>query len=152
LTGFWRAIVLYSQKSPGGSWFPYYYKGGEIHCLKYGGFLMNQEALFTLMKAEADFIIKINRPLRIWVDFYGTSRTDQILAKFLENIGHLSNSMIKLAIVGFSFPDKIRFRRFIKKLGIELSVPVKFFSDPEDAKAWLVWDFELKIPRRMGDF
>lgn len=113
---------------------------------------MNQEALFTLMKAEADFIIKINRPLRIWVDFYGTSRTDQILAKFLENIGHLSNSMIKLAIVGFSFPDKIRFRRFIKKLGIELSVPVKFFSDPEDAKAWLVWDFELKIPRRMGDF
>lgn len=131
---------MYSQKSPGGSLFPYYYKGDEIHCLKYGGFLANEEALLALMKAEEDFIIKTNHPLRIWVDFYETNRTDEVLVQFVENIGHLSNSMIKLAIVGFSFFDKIRFRKFAKKLGIKFSMPIKFFSDPEDAKTWLVCD------------
>ena len=40
--------------SPGGSTFPYYYKGGEIHCLKFGGFLADEEALLTVMHAEGE--------------------------------------------------------------------------------------------------
>jgi hypothetical protein len=129
---------MYNQKSPGGSLFPYYYKGGEIHCLKYGGFLANADALFALMKAEEDFIIKTNRPLRVWVDFYETNRTDRVLIQFVESIRHLSNYMIKLAVAGFSFSDRIRLRKFAKKSGVKFSMPVKFFNDPEDAKTWLI--------------
>lgn len=33
-------------KSPGGSLFPYYYKGGEIHCLKYGSKYKNEESWY----------------------------------------------------------------------------------------------------------
>ena len=58
-----------TQTSPGGSTFPYYYKGGEIHCLKYGGFFTDQEAVLTVMRAEEEFITQPNRQLRVWVDF-----------------------------------------------------------------------------------
>lgn len=80
-----------SIKSPGGSLFPYYYKGGELHCLKYGSFHTNADALFMLMKAEEDFITSRNRQLNIWVDFYETKLTTSVLIKFAENIGHLQN-------------------------------------------------------------
>jgi hypothetical protein len=62
-----RSMV--SVKSPGGSMFPYYYKGGEIHCLKYGSMYKDGERLFKLMKEEEAFIIEANRKLKIWVDF-----------------------------------------------------------------------------------
>ncbi|WP_052759664.1 hypothetical protein [Paenibacillus sp. DMB20] len=58
------------MKSPGGSIFPYYYKGGEIHCLKYGNKYKDEEKLFELMKQEEDFIIKTNKKLKIWVDMH----------------------------------------------------------------------------------
>lgn len=52
------------MKSPGGSIFPYYYKGGEIHCLKYGSYYSDTEKLFKLMKQEEEFILHINRRLK----------------------------------------------------------------------------------------
>ena len=55
-------------KSPGGSLFPYYYKGGEIHCLKYGSKYKKYEELFELMRLEEEFIFKANKKLRIWID------------------------------------------------------------------------------------
>lgn len=45
------------MRSPGGSTYPYYYKGGEIHCLKYGSKYKNHEKLFELMKLEEEFIL-----------------------------------------------------------------------------------------------
>jgi hypothetical protein len=36
------------MKSPGGSLFPYYYKGGEIHCLKYGNKYKDHEKLYPV--------------------------------------------------------------------------------------------------------
>jgi hypothetical protein len=42
-------------KSPGGSIFPYFYKNGELHCLKYGSFYEYEEALVQLMKKEEEF-------------------------------------------------------------------------------------------------
>ncbi|SYX83041.1 hypothetical protein [Paenibacillus alvei] len=52
------------MKSPGGSMFPYYYKGGEIHCLKYGSNYSDTEKLFELMKQEEEFILHTNRRLK----------------------------------------------------------------------------------------
>jgi hypothetical protein len=125
-------------KSPGGSTFPYYYKGGEIHCLKYGSYFKDQEKLFAVMKAEENFIIKTNRQLRIWVDFYETRKTKRVFAEFLESLNLLGNQIIKLSIVGFSFLDKWRFKKLKKQIGMKDTIPIKYFNDPEDAKTWLV--------------
>lgn len=131
---------MHSVKSPGGSLFPYYYKGGELHCLKYGSFHSNAEALFTLMKEEESFITSKNRRLNIWVDFYETQITDSVLIKFVENISRLQNHTIKIAIVGFSFWDKWRFRQTMKKNTDPSSFLIKYYDDPEVAKTWLVSD------------
>lgn len=129
---------MQSTKSPGGSLFPYYYKGGEFHCLKYGSFYSDDQALFSLMKAEEEFIISRNRRLNVWVDFYETRLTHSVLNKFVENINHLQSHTKKLAIVGFSFGDKWRMRQLMKKAVCSFSFPVKYFSDLEEAKTWLV--------------
>lgn len=127
-----------TQTSPGGSTFPYYYKGGEIHCLKYGSFFSNEEALFAVMKAEEAFIAKPNRRLLIWVDFYETRLTNRVLAEFAKSIKRIHPHIIKLAIVGCSFWEKQRLRRISKKSGDGLPASTQFFTDPEDAKTWLV--------------
>ena len=120
--------------------FPYYYKGGELHALKYGSFFERESDLFAIMQAEEDFIRKPNRRLRIWVDFYETNLTENVLTRFLENISHLEAHIIKLAIVGFSSNDKRNLKHLSKKTGIAITVPLRYFSDPEDAKTWLVSD------------
>ncbi|WP_027091948.1 hypothetical protein [Cohnella thermotolerans] len=128
------------QKSPGGSVFPYYYKGGEVHCLKYGSFFKDTDALFNIMKSEESFIIGKNRKLNVWVDFYETSLTNEVLMEFVKSLHRLDNYIGKLSIVGFSAIDRWRFRNTIKKLQIDMYTPIKFYSDPEDAKTWLVQD------------
>jgi hypothetical protein len=126
------------QKSPGGSLFPYHFKGGEILGLHYGSFFSNEEALLTRMKAEEEFIEKANRQLPTWIDFYETKLTDKVLIEFIESINRLHNHVIRLAIVGCSPKDRRRSERLRKKLNIEIPIPIKYFSDPEDAKTWLV--------------
>ncbi|MFC7681834.1 hypothetical protein [Paenibacillus sp. GCM10028914] len=124
------------MKSPGGSIFPYYYKGGEIHCLKYGNKYKNKEALFHLMKQEEEFITATNRRLKIWVDFYKTSISDSVLIAFVENIKRLNNHIHKISIVGLSGINIWRLKRKIRKSNLILNL--SFYADPEEAKSWLV--------------
>ena len=126
-------------KSPGGSVFPYYYKGGEIHALKYGSFFNDEEKLFELMEAERVFIQqRPSQRLRIWTDFYETAVTDKVLEKYIDNIFSLSNQIIKLAVVGLRGTDERKLKGLLKKN--DSFPPYKFFKDPEDAKTWLVSD------------
>jgi hypothetical protein len=125
-------------KSPGGSTFPYYYKGGEIHCLHYGSFFTDEEGLLGLIKEEEAFMTKPSRQLLAWVDFYETKLTNNVLTGFAESMSRLRPHILKLAIVGLSFRDKLRICRLNKRPGMELPKPTKYFSDPEDAKTWLV--------------
>jgi len=127
-----------SVKSPGGSMFPYYYKGGEIHCLKYGSFHSNSDALVKLMGEEEIFIKISDKKLRVWVDLYETKLTKNVLLKFCENIQSLDNHIIKLSIVGCSHFNRWKLKRLSKKTGCQFKMPVSFFDDPEDAKTWLV--------------
>jgi hypothetical protein len=129
---------MVTQRSPGGSIFPYYYKGGELFGVHYGSFFADEEGLLARMKAEEEFIAKANRRLPLWVDFYETILTDKILIEFSASIIRLQSRIPKLALVGCSFKDKRRFRKLGEKSGIEFPMPMMFFSDPEDAKTWLV--------------
>jgi len=85
-----------------------------------------------------DFIAKRNRRLNIWVDFYETQLTDAVVVEFLGSVRRLSTKIVKLAIVGCSTRDRRRMDRWGKKIEQEIAVPVRCFSDPEDAKTWLV--------------
>jgi hypothetical protein len=125
--------------SPGGSNFPYYYKGGEIHCMKYGSFFTDEQRLFQVMDAEEVFIKqRPNRKLRVWVDFYETTLSPGVLFKFAEQIFNIRSQIVKLAVVGCSAADKRKLNKAMKTHGAEFSIPCTYFDDPEEAKTWLV--------------
>lgn len=129
---------MIATKSPGGSTFPYYYKGGEVHCLKYGSYFGNHAKLFDVMHAEEDFIAGTNKKLRIWVDFYDTKVSAIVLTEFIDSLERMQSHIFKLAIVGLSFRVKWQLTRRVKKLGKSKVFGIRYFVDPEDAKTWLV--------------
>ena len=125
-------------KSPGGSAYPYYFKGGTLLGLHYGSFFNEEAALLARMCAEEQFITDSVRQSPLWIDFYQTRLTDNILLEFSNSILRLQKHITKMAIVGCSFWDKRRLMKSLKKSGREFPMPVRFFSDPEQAKTWLV--------------
>ncbi|WP_238162593.1 hypothetical protein [Cohnella sp. AR92] len=124
------------MKSPGGSEYPYYYKGGEIHCLKYGSKYKDQEKLFEIMRQEEEFIKLTNKKHRIWIDLYKTTTTNKVRQELVQNLINMNEQIIKISFVGLSGFSKWRLKRMLKRSGI--SCPISFYSDPEDAKTWLV--------------
>ena len=130
------------QQSPGGSIFPYYYKNGELFGLHFGSYFSNEDGLIALMKAEAAFFNRQYRSMGVWIDFYETKLTDRVIGEFLEFLTQIHTRTTKLGIVGCSFRDKRRIGSLIKKTECLASLPVKYFSDPEVAKTWLVSEKE----------
>ncbi|WP_413376595.1 hypothetical protein [Paenibacillus taichungensis] len=126
------------MKSPGGSIFPYYYKGGEIHCLKYGSKHKDQNKLFDVMRQEEAFILGINKKLKVWVDMYETKITKEVLDQLICNMNNLKNHVDKLSFVGLSGKDRWKLKRRLKSLG--MGQFVSFYADPEEAKTWLITD------------
>jgi hypothetical protein len=126
------------KRSPGGSIFPYYYKNGELFGAHFGSFFDNEKALLARMKAEEEFFLNENKQLPYWVDFYESRLSDKVLLEFCHSISHMQNIITRLAIVGCSFRDRFRLRRLFKKKGLTFPMPIRFYSDPEVAKSWLI--------------
>jgi hypothetical protein len=126
------------KKSPGGSIFPYSYKGGELLGLHFGSFHADEEGLLARMRAEEEFMAGLHRHFPLWIDFYETKLTDRVLIEFLRSMYRSRNFITKLAIVGCSRRDKNQMLRLGKKSNIGLPMPIRFFDNPEDAKTWLV--------------
>ena len=126
------------KKSPGGSYFPYYYKGGELFGLHLGCFGADEDGVIARMKAEEIFFTQQNRSIGIWIDFYQTKLTDRVIGEFVEVMKHISHRTLKLGLVGCSLNDRRRINSLVKKAGCLSTLPVKYFDDPEVAKTWLV--------------
>ncbi len=120
--------------SPGGSTYPYYYKNGELHCLKYGGFGSHSTVLLSLMEQERDFILSKPVALNIWIDCYKTSFNQPVLAGLTAHLLQLQGHVTRIALVGMPWWPKFKLTFRLKKLGY----PVRFFEDPEAAKTWVV--------------
>jgi hypothetical protein len=133
---------MQAKTSPGGSIFPYYYKGGELFGIHFGSFFSNEDRLITLMKAEAIFFSSQNRSMGVWIDFYQTKLTQCVLQEFIEFVQQIQTCTTKLGIVGCAWIDRWKINRRIKKANIRPSLPVKYFEDPEVAKTWLVSETE----------
>jgi hypothetical protein len=126
---------LVIKDSPGGSRYPYHYKGGELFGLHLGSFFSNEAGVINRLKEEEAFIRKQNMKIGMWFDFCQTRMTDKVIKEFIETIYRLQNHITKMAIVGCSFIDQWRINRIAKK---RLTLPLKYCDDPEDAKTWLV--------------
>ena len=127
---------MMSKKSPGGGMFPYYYKDGELFGAHYESFSGREQDLLVLMRAEEAFIIEQNHPLPYWANFYGTKLTDTVLREFTQSTHRLQRYIPKLAVVGCSLIDRWRLKQMVKQTGI--GIPVRYFSEAEEAKTWLV--------------
>jgi anti-anti-sigma regulatory factor len=130
------------QTSPGGSLFPYYYKNGELFCLHFGSYFADEDGVIAMMKAEEAFLAQQHRELGIWIDFYETKLTDQILRSLVEMLKQIRHKTTKLGIVGCSTIARWKLHRLIRKTDLLSSLPIKYFEDPEVAKTWLVSEFE----------
>ena len=131
-------LPMPTQQSPSGANFPYYYKHGELfgmHLESYGG---DEVGVVAMLKAETAFLLKQNCRMGAWINFYGTTLSDLVIDGLVEMITRIRPSVTKLALVGCGWLSrwKIR-RRLAKTVGIS-GPPVRFFSDPEEAKTWLV--------------
>jgi hypothetical protein len=49
---------MQTQKSPGGSLFPYYYKNRELFGVHFGNYFSDEDRLIAMMKAEEEFFIQ----------------------------------------------------------------------------------------------
>ena len=116
------------KKSPGGSVYPYNYKGGELFGLHLGSYFNNESGVIDRIKKEESFILNQNMKIGMWFDFYQTKMTDNVIIEFIDTICNLQNHIIKMEIVGCSFKDKWRINRIAKK---RVSIPLKYYDDPE---------------------
>src|SRR5690242_12174939 len=119
------------QRSSGGSLFPYYYKNGELFCLHFGSYFLDEEGLIAMMKAGEAFFKRQNRPMGIWIDFYETKLTNRVLNGLTELLKQIHLKTTKLGIVGCPLLAHWKINRLIKKEKILSSLPVKYFDDPE---------------------
>ncbi len=126
------------QKSPSGAMFPYYFKDGELFGLHLGSFFADEDRLVDMIKAEEVFFLRQNRCIGLWIDFYQSKLTDRVMGEFIEYLNHTYERITKLAIVGCSSRDKRRISSLIKKAACLSALPVRYYSDPEEAKSWLV--------------
>ncbi|WFR58722.1 hypothetical protein QA584_06495 [Anaerocolumna sp. AGMB13025] len=128
------------KKSPSGSLCPYYYMGGELHPLKYGSFFKDKNRLFKIMEEEEAFILNApgenNR--RIWIDLYETTIDNEVIEKLAAHILRIQNKIFKVCFVGCGFFTKQKIRKAMAYIKLDLADQVRFFSDPETAKMWLV--------------
>jgi hypothetical protein len=127
---------MISKNPPGGAIFPYYYKNGELFGAHYESFAAREQELLERMRAEEEFFIKQNYPLPYWVNFYGTTLTSKVVNEFIQSMNRLQEYIPRLAIVGCSVIGKWQLKQAGKRIGMK--IPVQYFSDPENAKTWLV--------------
>jgi len=128
------------SKSPSGSLCPYYYMGGELHPLKYGSCFGNKEKLFSLIKAEEDFILNSSgqNNRHIWIDLYETTLDDEVIDRIVSHINVISPKIFRLCFVGCSFLNRRKLKNKMVINNVKIVDEVRFFSDPEKAKQWLV--------------
>jgi hypothetical protein len=124
--------------SPGGSYFPYGYKGGELFGLHLGSFGRDEDGAIARMRAEERFFLQQNRSIGLWIDFCQTRLTARVIDEFVGFLEHTQDHILKLALVGCSLLDRWRLRAAIKRSSCLSSLPVRYYQDPEEAKTWLV--------------
>jgi hypothetical protein len=114
--------------------------GGELHPLKYGSYFSDKDKLFAMMKAEEEFILKSSgqNNRRIWIDLYETTLDNEVIENLVLHIKTIRSKIYKLCFVGCSFLSKRKIKKLMIADNMDIVAQIRFFSDPEQAKKWLV--------------
>ena len=127
------------RKSPSGSLFPYYYKNGALHCLKYGSYYRNEDALLETIEREERFFIESGERLNVWIDLYCTRISGRVLDRLIGNLCAIAPQARRIAIVmGASPLSELRIKSRLRRRPELSDTAIRFFRDPEDAKTWIV--------------
>jgi hypothetical protein len=129
--------------SPSGSVCPYYFMGGELHPLHYGSYFDDKNGLFEIIKAEEKFILNssgINNRC-IWIDLYETTLDNEAIDFLLNHLLAINSKIYKLGLFGCSKIIQWKISKKMKQKNIDLFTKTKYFSDPENAKMWLIGKF-----------
>jgi len=114
--------------------------GGELHPLKYGSYHRDKQALLQMMNAEEQFILtssgEHNR--RIWVDLYDTRLDKEAVACLAVHLFQIRPKTAKLCLVGCPALTRWRITSAMRRTNSTWADSVRFFTDPEQAKMWLV--------------
>jgi|GEM_PF-563167 hypothetical protein len=132
--------MLELPKSPSGSLCPYYYLGGELHPLKYGNYGADHERLRAVMMAEEEFILASagTRNRRVWIDLGGTALDRSTIIMLVDHLVAIQPKLLRLCLVGCSGWGRHRVRTVMRRLNPALHASTRYFSDPEQAKRWLI--------------
>ena len=126
-------------QSPSGASYPYYYKGGYLKGMHYGGYFDDMDSLRDMMAREEAFMMRSPQKERVLIDLYETRLTEPMLAEFARHIGRLSSRIAKLSIAA-----DWRCRRAVKKALLKRNAiraqQLHLCADMEEGKAWLVGD------------
>ena len=128
------------DRSPSGSLCPYYYMGGELHPLKYGSCHKDKAKLLALIAAEEAFILKSSgrNNRRIWIDLYQTALDSQAINALVAHIANIGEKICKICLVSCPLLARWKIKRRLRVLDADIAKQLRFFSDPEDGKKWLV--------------
>jgi len=126
------------KKSPSGSLCPYYYKGGELHPLKYGNYRNDSYAFISMLNAEENFILNSHGGRNIWIDLYNTDMNAEQTKKLALHICAIRHKISRLALVGCSKKIFKTIENSISAQDCSLTSNIQHFKDPEIAKDWLV--------------
>jgi hypothetical protein len=119
--------------------FPYYYKHGELFGMHLDSYEDREDDVIAMMKAEEAFFLAQTHPLAgIWLNLYGTRLTERVVSQLTEMICHFQPRISKLALVGCALWDRRKIHQRFRKAGLGEQPLVRFYSDPEEAKSWLV--------------
>ena len=129
---------MLTKQSPGGSNFPYYFRGGELYGIHSGSYFSDEPGFLGMLKAEEEFLKSQHRSIGVWFDLYETRLTGRAIEEIVETIDHLKDQITKLALVGCSYFARWKIGRRMKESASLSTLPVRFFDDPEEAKSWLV--------------
>ncbi len=131
-----------TKQSPSGANFPYYYKNGELFGMHLESYGADSVGVVAMLKAETAFILRQNFRMGAWINFYGTTISDAVIEGLAEMATRIHPSATRLALVGCGWLSRWKIRRRLAKAQGLDGLPVRFFSDPEEAKTWLVSEGE----------
>jgi hypothetical protein len=96
-----------------------------------------------LSKAEEKFILDSSgtNNRRIWIDLYETKFDNEAVVFLLDHLITINSKILKLGLCGLSKINQWKISRKMKQKNNELFIKTKYFSDPEDAKMWLIGKF-----------
>lgn len=76
--------------------------------MKYGSYFSNKVGLFSVIKAEEDFILKSSgqNNRRIWIDLYETNLDEEVIDTLILHLQKIRHKIFKLCLVGCSSSEQ----------------------------------------------